>query len=74
MNAINLRGVWNCMKYELLRMREPGSGAIVNCSSMALVGINTGWVKLFVPVNFELMAVLRDAGDAVVSLFCLATY
>jgi NADP-dependent 3-hydroxy acid dehydrogenase YdfG len=33
-NAINLRGVWSCMKYELLHMREHGSGAIVNCSSM----------------------------------------
>jgi NAD(P)-dependent dehydrogenase (short-subunit alcohol dehydrogenase family) len=32
--AINLRGVWNCMKYELRQMREQGSGAIVNCSSI----------------------------------------
>ena len=38
--AINLRGVWNCMKHELLQMREQGSGAIVNCSSLGgLVGI-----------------------------------
>jgi NAD(P)-dependent dehydrogenase (short-subunit alcohol dehydrogenase family) len=38
--AINLRGVWNCMKYELLQMRRQGSGAIVNCSSLGgLVGI-----------------------------------
>ena len=38
-NAINLRGVWNCMKYELLRMREQGSGAIVNNSSIGgLIG------------------------------------
>jgi len=29
-NGINLRGVWNCMKYELRQMREQGSGAIVN--------------------------------------------
>ncbi|NVN92710.1 MAG: SDR family oxidoreductase [Desulfuromonadales bacterium] len=37
--AINLRGVWNCMKYELLRMREQGSGAIVNNSSIGgLIG------------------------------------
>src|SRR5260370_40955154 len=37
--AVNLRGVWSCMKYELLQMREQGSGAIVNCSSMGgLVG------------------------------------
>ena len=38
--AINLRGVWSCMKYELLQMRQQGSGAIVNNSSIGgLVGI-----------------------------------
>src|SRR3954454_19455162 len=31
--AINLRGVWACMKHELRQMRAQGSGAIVNCSS-----------------------------------------
>jgi NAD(P)-dependent dehydrogenase (short-subunit alcohol dehydrogenase family) len=39
-NAINLRGVWLCMKYELLQMRKQGSGAIVNNSSIGgLIGI-----------------------------------
>jgi NAD(P)-dependent dehydrogenase (short-subunit alcohol dehydrogenase family) len=39
-NGINLRGVWSCMKYELLQMRSQGSGAIVNCSSLGgLVGV-----------------------------------
>ncbi len=39
-NAINLRGVWACMKHELKQMREQGSGAIVNCSSLGgLVGL-----------------------------------
>ncbi|MFD8557904.1 SDR family NAD(P)-dependent oxidoreductase [Streptosporangium canum] len=39
-NAVNLRGVWACMKHELRHMREQGSGAIVNCSSLGgLVGI-----------------------------------
>ncbi len=38
--AINLKGVWNCMKYELLQMRNQGSGAIVNNSSIGgLIGI-----------------------------------
>jgi NAD(P)-dependent dehydrogenase (short-subunit alcohol dehydrogenase family) len=32
--AINLRGVWSCMKFELRQMRKQGSGAIVNCSSI----------------------------------------
>jgi NAD(P)-dependent dehydrogenase (short-subunit alcohol dehydrogenase family) len=38
-NAVNLRGVWACMKHELAQMRTQTSGAIVNCSSLGgLVG------------------------------------
>lgn len=37
--GVNLRGVWASMKHELKQMREQGSGAIVNCSSLGgLVG------------------------------------
>lgn len=37
--AINLQGVWSCMKFELQHMRKQGSGSIVNCSSLrGLVG------------------------------------
>ncbi|MDG9684377.1 SDR family oxidoreductase [Streptomyces sp. DH18] len=37
--GINLRGIWASMKHELRHMREQGSGAIVNCSSLGgLVG------------------------------------
>ena len=32
--GINLRGIWSCLKFELRQMREQGSGAIVNCSSI----------------------------------------
>src|SRR5438552_16375023 len=39
-NAVNLRGIWSCMKYELLQMRKQGSGCIVNNSSLGgLVGL-----------------------------------
>ncbi|MFE9204958.1 glucose 1-dehydrogenase [Micromonospora sp. NPDC007230] len=39
-NAVNLRGVWACMKHELAQMRSQGNGAIVNCSSLGgLVGL-----------------------------------
>jgi len=39
-NAINLRSVWLCMKYELLQMRQQEAGAIVNNSSIGgLIGI-----------------------------------
>jgi NAD(P)-dependent dehydrogenase (short-subunit alcohol dehydrogenase family) len=38
--AVNLRGVWTCMKHELRHMRTQGRGAIVNCSSLGgLVGL-----------------------------------
>jgi NAD(P)-dependent dehydrogenase (short-subunit alcohol dehydrogenase family) len=38
--AVNLKGVWLCMKYEIPRMLKRGGGAIVNTSSGAgLVGI-----------------------------------
>jgi NAD(P)-dependent dehydrogenase (short-subunit alcohol dehydrogenase family) len=38
--AVNLRGVWACMKHELRQMRTQGSGAIVNNSSLGgLVGL-----------------------------------
>lgn len=38
-HAINLRGVWSCMKHELAVMETQGSGSIVNCSSLGgLVG------------------------------------
>lgn len=37
--AVNLKGVWLCMKYELEHMIKQGGGVIVNCSSIAgLVG------------------------------------
>jgi NAD(P)-dependent dehydrogenase (short-subunit alcohol dehydrogenase family) len=40
LDGIKLRGVWNCMKYELRQMRTQRSGAIVNCSSIGgLIGI-----------------------------------
>jgi NADP-dependent 3-hydroxy acid dehydrogenase YdfG len=39
-NAVNYRGVWACMKHELRQMREQGSGAIVNCSS---IGGRNSW-------------------------------
>ena len=31
--AVDLKGVWNCMRYEILQMQKQGYGAIVNTSS-----------------------------------------
>jgi NAD(P)-dependent dehydrogenase (short-subunit alcohol dehydrogenase family) len=42
MIAVNLKGVWLCMKAELEQMTKQGSGAIVNTASIAgLIGIKT---------------------------------
>jgi NAD(P)-dependent dehydrogenase (short-subunit alcohol dehydrogenase family) len=39
--AINLTGVWHCMKYELKQMLAQGGGSIVNTASVAgLVGMS----------------------------------
>lgn len=37
--AVNLTGIWLCMKHELPHMQRQGKGAIVNCASVAgLIG------------------------------------
>jgi NAD(P)-dependent dehydrogenase (short-subunit alcohol dehydrogenase family) len=42
MIAVNLKGVWLCMKYELAQMVTQGGGAIVNTASIAgLIGLPT---------------------------------
>jgi NAD(P)-dependent dehydrogenase (short-subunit alcohol dehydrogenase family) len=33
--GINLKGVWLCLKEEIIQMRKQGRGAIVNCASVA---------------------------------------
>lgn len=33
--AVNLRGIWLSLKYELAHMRRQGFGSVVNCSSIA---------------------------------------
>lgn len=39
--AVNLKGIWLCMKYELPYMLKQGKGAIVNCASVAgLIGFS----------------------------------
>ena len=37
--AVNLKGIWNCMKFQIPEMQKAGQGAIVNCASIAgLIG------------------------------------
>lgn len=40
--AINLKGVWQCMRHQIPAMLEAGGGSIVNCASVAgVVGFGT---------------------------------
>ena len=39
--AVNLAGVWNCLKHEIIQMRTQQSGTIVNNSSIA--GLKSGF-------------------------------
>ena len=36
--AVDLKGVWNCMRYEIRQMLRQGGGAIVNTSSQVALG------------------------------------
>jgi NAD(P)-dependent dehydrogenase (short-subunit alcohol dehydrogenase family) len=40
--AVNLCGVWSCVKTELRQMLRNGGGAIVNCSSLGSIVGNPG--------------------------------
>src|SRR5262249_23135560 len=53
--AVNLTGVWLCMKYEIPQMLSQGSGAIVNTASVAgLTGARglAAYVASFATVHF----------------------
>src|SRR5690242_19764489 len=40
--SINLQGIWNSLKHELIQMRRQGSGTVVNASSISGVIGNPG--------------------------------
>ena len=58
--AVDLKGVWLCMKYELLHMKDHGGGAIVNTSSEGgLVG--TPLAGLYVATKHAVIGLTRTA-------------
>lgn len=57
---INLKGVWLCMKYEMLAMQKQGYGAIVNMSSIA--GLKAGKVgALYSPSKHGVIGLTKVA-------------
>lgn len=58
--AVNLTGVWLCMKYELPQMLRQGGGAIVNTASIAgLVGLPT--TSAYVASKHGVIGITRTA-------------
>lgn len=58
--AVNLTGVWSCMRHEIPRMLERGGGSIVNCSSVAgLVGFGT--IPAYVASKHGVVGLTRTA-------------
>jgi len=58
---INLRGVWNCMKYELQQMQRQGSGAIVNNASVGALTGNPG-IGAYIASKHGVVGLTRTAG------------
>jgi NAD(P)-dependent dehydrogenase (short-subunit alcohol dehydrogenase family) len=69
MIAVNLKGVWLCMKYELDQMVAQGGGSIVNTASIAgLIGLPTSSAYVAAKhgvVGLTKTAALEYAGDKV---------
>ncbi|MEW2623424.1 glucose 1-dehydrogenase [Streptomyces sp. NPDC048106] len=60
---INLRGVWNCLKYEVPAMLESGDGgSIVNTASVAGVRA-TGTVSPYIAAKHAVVGLTRAAAD-----------
>jgi len=58
--GINLWGVWNCMKYELLQMEKQGSGAIVNNASVGALTGNPG-IAAYIASKHGVVGLTRTA-------------
>jgi NAD(P)-dependent dehydrogenase (short-subunit alcohol dehydrogenase family) len=60
MIEVNLKGVWLCMKHEILHMQANGGGAIVNTGSIAgLVGLPTS--SAYVAAKHGVLGLTRTA-------------
>lgn len=58
--GVNLKGVWLCMKYELLQMAKQNSGAIVNMSSLNGLG-GAAHASLYSTAKHGVMGLTKSA-------------
>jgi NAD(P)-dependent dehydrogenase (short-subunit alcohol dehydrogenase family) len=61
--AVNLKGVWLCMKYELRHMLRQGSGAIVNTASAA--GLSAGPTPAYTASKWGVVGLTRHSAREV---------
>jgi NAD(P)-dependent dehydrogenase (short-subunit alcohol dehydrogenase family) len=57
--AVNLKGVWLCMKHEIQQMLDQGSGAIVNTASVA--GLVGGFGPAYTASKFGVVGLTKTA-------------
>ncbi len=62
--AVNLKGVWLCMKYEILQMLKQGGGSIVNASSMCgLIGSKNFIIPAYTASKHGVSGITRAAAQ-----------
>lgn len=62
--AVNLKGVWLCMKYEILQMLKQGGGSIVNASSMCgLIGSRNFIIPAYTASKHGVSGITRAAAQ-----------
>jgi NAD(P)-dependent dehydrogenase (short-subunit alcohol dehydrogenase family) len=57
--AVNLTGVWLCMKHEVVQMLAQGGGAIVNTASVA--GLVAGFSSSYVAAKHGVVGLTKNA-------------
>jgi NAD(P)-dependent dehydrogenase (short-subunit alcohol dehydrogenase family) len=59
--AVNVKGTWLCMKYEIAEMLKRGGGVIVNCGSTAAIRGGAGRAGAYYASKHAIMGLTKQA-------------